>query len=300
MANIAREAAPPFGGSEAASELESASAVVVPVPYEGTVSYGAGASRGPDAILRASAQVELYDEHLGFEPYRVGLHTLERLPFPDDAAPEDVAGTLSVRCGELLDAGKWVVTLGGEHSITPGAVRAAAERFPGLRIVQLDAHADLRESYDGSRWNHACAMARCLEHAPVTALGIRNYSVEEADRIRRGIPDYRLIHAWEMEGDGWQERALERLDGAPVYLTVDVDYFDPAIVPSTGTPEPGGGRWSPTLGFLDRLFRRARVVACDVVELAPIPGLHHADFTVARLVHKLIGLRFRDRFREGV
>ena len=237
MSNSAQERVPPFGGAEAAGDLRRASAVVLPVPYEGTVSYGGGASRGPDAILRASAQVELFDERLGFEPYRAGIHTSDRLQFSDAAPPEDVAGALSARCGELLDAGKWVVTLGGEHSITPGAVRAAAQRFPGLRVVQLDAHADLRESYDGSPWNHACAMARCLEHAPVTALGIRNYSVQEAERIRRGIPGYLLIHAWEMGEAGWQDRALEGLDAAPIYLSVDVDYFDPSIVPATGTPE---------------------------------------------------------------
>jgi agmatinase len=140
-------------------------------------------------------------------------------------------------------------------------------------------------------------MARCLELAPVHALGVRSYSAAERERIRRGIANYRLCHAWEMQGGDWIEMAIEELGGKPVYLTVDVDYFDPSLIPATGTPEPGGGRWWPTLRFLEALFRACRVVACDVVELAPIPGLHHADFTVARLVHKLIGFACGASFR---
>jgi agmatinase len=294
MTTNMRDLPPPFGGDDAGRPLDSARAVVVPVPYEGTVSYGAGACRGPDAILRASEQIELYDEELGFEPFRVGIHTTAPLAVCDDDDPEKVVDAVRVRCAELLDADKWFALLGGEHSITPGAVRAAAARFPGLRVVQLDAHADLRDSYEGSAWSHASAMARCLETAPVTAVGIRSYSVEEAERIRRGIPGYRMIHARETGGDAWHDRALADLDDTPVYLTIDVDVFDPSIVPATGTPEPGGLGWRATLDFLDKLFGRTQVVGCDVVELAPIEGLHHVDFTIARLVYKLIGMRFRD------
>jgi agmatinase len=191
-----------------------------------------------------------------------------------------------------MDAGKWVVMLGGEHSITPGGVRAAAARHPGLHVVQLDAHADLRESYQGQRFSHACAMARCLEHAPVRAIGIRSYSPEEARRMP-DIAGYRLLPGRDLGRPGWIDRALEDLEGRPVYLTVDVDYFDPAIMPATGTPEPGGGAWWPTLDLIEELFRRTRVVAADVVELAPVPGLHHADFTAASLVFWLIGLAVR-------
>jgi agmatinase len=133
-------------------------------------------------------------------------------------------------------------------------------------------------------------MARCLEHAAIRAIGIRSYSPAEAERLEAGIPGYRMLPAWELGREGWIERALEGLDNRPVYLTVDVDYFDPSVIPATGTPEPGGGSWWPTLELLDALFRRARVVAADVVELAPIPGQHHADFTVARLVYHLIAL----------
>jgi len=283
---------PPFGGEEAHAPFPSARVAVLPVPYEATVSYGGGTARGPEAILRASTQVELYDEQMRFEPHRAGVWTDP--PLPVQGMPGLRASRLiETRFGELMDAGKWVVMLGGEHSITPGGVAAVRRRFPDLHVVQLDAHADLRESYAGDRYSHACAMARCAELAPIRAIGIRNYSLEEAQWIRRGIPGYAAIHAWEMEGESWIERALDGLDGKPVYLTVDLDYFDPAVIPATGTPEPGGGAWWPTLRFLAALFERVRVQACDVVELAPAVGLHHADFAAARLVHKLIGLACR-------
>jgi agmatinase len=277
-------------GNEA--PLEQARVAVLPVPYEATVSYGGGTARGPAAILEASTQIESFNERMAWVPSECGIWTDAPLEIPD-APPEQVVRRISRRFGELLDAGKWVVMLGGEHAITPAGVAAAAARHDGLHVVQLDAHADLRESYRDDRWSHACAMARCLDHATIRAVGIRSYSPEEAERMRRGIPGYRMLPAWELGRDGWIERVLDGLDGRPVYLTIDVDYFDPSVVPATGTPEPGGGAWWPTLELLDALFRRARVVAADVVELAPIPGLHHADFTVARLVYELIGLALR-------
>ncbi len=282
---------PPFGGDEAACSFEKARVAILPVPYEATVSYGGGTAHGPAAILRASTQVELYDEQLKREPFRAGIHTEPMLDA--SGTTEQVVRRIEARFGALMDAGKWVVMLGGEHAITPGGVAAASKRHRGLHLVQLDAHADLRQDYQGDRWSHACAMARCLDlGVPLTAIGIRNYCIEEARWIEKGIPGYRILHAWEMESESWIERALSGLDGKPVYLTLDVDYFDPAIIPPTGTPEPGGGAWWPTLRFLAQLMTRSNVVACDVVELAPSPGLHHADFTIARLVYKLVGMRW--------
>jgi agmatinase len=280
-----------FLEEDAERSFERAKVAIFPVPFEGTVTYGGGTAGGPRAILLASAEIESFDGQTTRVPSDCGIWTDRPLSIPG-GSPAEVVRAVARRFGELMDAGKWVVMLGGEHSITPGGVAAAADRNPGLEILQLDAHADLRESYRGEPHSHACAMARASERAPVRAVGIRSYSAGEAERIRRGIPGYRLVHAWEMEGERWIDRALEGIDGRPVYLTVDVDYFDPAIVPATGTPEPGGGQWWPTLRLLEALFRRARVVAADVVELAPIPGLHHADFTAARLVYKLIGLAF--------
>jgi agmatinase len=278
-----------------APQYEDAAVVILPVPLESTVSYGAGTSRGPAAIIEASTQVELYDEGLESEPHRAGLWTSPALPLPA-GGNEAAVDAIERRIGSLLDDGKWVVMLGGEHAITPGGVRAAAARHDGLTVVQLDAHADLREAYEGDRHSHACAMARSLEHAEVRAVGIRSYSAGEAARMRERIPGYRVVHARDMDDAGaWHDEVLDGIDGRPVYLTIDVDYFDPAIIPATGTPEPGGGTWDPTVRFFDALFRRANVVAADVVELAPIPGLHHADFTAARLVYRLIGLQVRGR-----
>jgi agmatinase len=268
-------------------EFDRAHVAILPVPYEATVSYGRGTAGGPQAILDASEQLELYDEEMQAEPFRCGVWTAAPLAIPAEGG-EAMIRSVEGRVSELLRAGKWVVMLGGEHSITTGGVRAAAERHENLQVVQLDAHADLRDRYEGDRWSHACAMARCTEIAPVRAFGVRSYSSEEAQRIREGIDGYRITHAWEMDSDDWIEMAVEGLEGRPVYLTIDVDYFDPAVVPSTGTPEPGGAGWRQTLLLLERLFRVSRVVGCDVVELAPRPGLHHADFTVARLVYKLI------------
>lgn len=278
---------PPFGGAEAETRT-GARVTVFPVPFEATVSYGGGTAGGPAAILHASTQVELYDEQSRSEPYRVGIRT-EPLFDPGPGTTETAVRSIAGRFGDLMDEELFVIMLGGEHSITPGGVAAAAARHPGLVVVQIDAHADLRESYEGDSWSHACAMARCLDVAHVHAYGVRNYSVEEADRIRRGIPGYRVVHAWEMADDGWMAPAIEAVRGRPVYLTVDVDGFDPSVVPATGTPEPGGMLWWPTTRFLDRLFAAARVVAADVVELAPVEGLHHADFAAARLVYKIAG-----------
>jgi agmatinase len=272
--------------------FDQARVVILPVPFEATVSYGTGTAQGPTAILRASQQVEFYDERLACEPRECGIWTEPPLAVAG-LAPAAAVERIAQRFGELIDDGKWVAMLGGEHTITPGGVRAAASRWQDLHLVQLDAHADLRESYEGEAWSHACAMARCLEHVPLRAIGIRSYSREEAERMQGGIAGYRVTHAWQMSGPGWIDRALEGLDGKPIYLTVDVDFFDPAVIPATGTPEPGGGRWWPTLRLLERLFERGRVVGCDVVELAPEPTLRYADFAAARLVYKLIGLAWR-------
>jgi agmatinase len=280
---------PQFLKEYAAGSFEEAKVAILPVPYGETVTYGRGTEKGPAAIIDASQHMELYDEQLDIRPCECGVWTDAMLRINAGAPTEAVLEDITARFGQLLDGGKWVVMLGGPHSITPGGVRAAASRFEDLHIFQFDAHADLRDSYDGNPNSHACAMARCLSYAPVRAVGIRSYSGAERERIKAGIPGYRAVHAWEMQEEGWIEGALEGLDGKHVYLTFDIDYFDPAIMPATGTPEPGGCAWWPTMNLLRALFDRTDVVACDVVELAPQPGLHHADFTAARLVYKLIG-----------
>jgi agmatinase len=268
---------------------ERAAGVLLPVPYERTVSYGAGAAGGPAAIVEASRYVELYDHELDAEPWRRGIHTLPPLEVRGealDAVVEEVAAAWS----DLLGAGAFPILLGGEHTVSVGAVRATAERFGDLSVLQLDAHADLRDRYEGSPWSHACVMRRVAAWVPAVGVGIRALSAEEAAFARAARRP--LIWGERLHGsDAWMGEALAALTGT-VYLTFDVDFFDPSIVPATGTPEPGGGLWYPTLAFLRRLFAEKRVVAADVVELAPREDHPASSFLVARLVYKLFGYAF--------
>ncbi|HEY7471333.1 MAG TPA: agmatinase [Gemmatimonadota bacterium] len=275
------------------ARYEDARGVVVPVPWEATVSYGAGTAKGPAAILDASRYVELYDEVLREEPYRkAGIHTA---PAVDVSGGDPVAfldGLESI-AARLFADGKFPVFLGGEHSLTTAPVRAAEAAFDDLSILQLDAHADLRESYEGTRWSHASVMRRVHElGVPAVPVGIRAISVEEAEFIQEeDLPvfwSHRIAHGIE-----WIDTVLNTLSDT-VYLTFDVDFFDPSLVPATGTPEPGGGFWHETMRFLGYVFQEKNVVGMDVVELAPIESLHAPDFVIARFVHRCLGYKFHD------
>ena len=280
-----------FGGlSEAESAYETSRVVILPVPFDGTVTYGKGTSRGPEAILEASMQVELFDEETRRQPFKVGIHTAEPVDCTGIDADEMVRRVES-RVERYLADDKFVVTLGGEHSISPGVTGPLSRRHEDLVIVHFDAHSDLRESYQGSRNNHACAGARMREHARLIQIGIRSQSPEERELIERG--EVQTLFAYMMHGVDWAPGVLETIpEGASVYVTIDLDYFDPSVMPATGTPEPGGGEWYPTLRFLKALASRVRVVGFDVMELAPIPGLHAPDFLTARLVYKLLSYVF--------
>ncbi len=287
------EAANFLGIPDDEARYEDARGVVVPVPWEATVSYGAGTAKGPAAILDASRYVELYDEVLREEPYRKGgIHTA---PAVDVSGGDPVAfldGLESV-AARLFADGKFPMFLGGEHSLTTAPVRAAKAAFEDLSVLQLDAHADLRESYEGTPWSHACVMRRVHElGVPVVPLGIRAISVEEAEFLQdEDMPvfwSHRIAH-----GEEWMDTVLNTLSET-VYITFDVDYFDPALIPATGTPEPGGGFWHETMRFLGYVFQDKNVVGMDVVELAPIEGLHAPDFVIARLVHRCLGYRFHE------
>lgn len=262
------------------------SVVVLPVPYEATVSYMSGTRFGPRGILHASRFIELYDHELDSEPYDIGVHTLPELMLPAAGGQIAMKQLRSV-FDALGDSGKFVVMIGGEHSISSVPILAHAERSSErLSVLQLDAHADLRDEYEGTPYSHACVMRRVLDSVDVVPVGIRSVTTEEMEVIRsRGIP---VVYAHELGAPDWIDRVVESL-GERVYVTVDVDYFDPSLMPATGTPEPGGGSWYPTLQLLEEVFRRRTVVGCDVVELAPIPGLVAPDFTAAKLVYKLIG-----------
>ncbi len=284
-----------FGTLEPAwSALERARAFVYCVPYEKTVTYGRGTAEGPRAILEASAEVELYDEQSGGEPYRVGIATLGSYE-PDDwrIGSEAMVERVEAELEPLVRQGKWPVVLGGEHTVSVGAVGALAAVHRGMSVLQIDAHADLRQEYQGSRLSHACVMSRIGEICPFVGVGIRSLSREEGERIQEEkLP---VFFAHEMRRDPqWMEKAIACLSDT-VYLTVDIDGLDPSIVPATGTPEPGGLLWAETLEFLRLLFERRTVVGADVVELAPQPGLHASDFLAARLVYKLIGFKFSGR-----
>ena len=281
-----------LGLDEVASSLDGARAVVLPVPYEATTSWGGGTRGGPRAILEASRYVELWDQEAGQDLSVMGIHTFPALeltregPGPAMTELEAAFGTLLAEIGD-----RFPVMLGGEHSISAPAIRAVAARH-GARIgvLQMDAHADLRSSYEGTPHSHASAMYRVLDVADVVGVGIRGISQEEVE-VAEAEPGATLIYADEMwASDEWMDRALECLPD-PIYLTFDVDYFDPSLMPSTGTPEPGGGDWYRTLSFLKRVFRERTVLAMDVVELAPIPGLAAPDFLVAKLIYKLLGYR---------
>jgi agmatinase len=281
---------------EEQADYASSRVAVLPVPFERTVSYGRGTAAGPAAILRASQSMELYDEELRFEPAEIGIATLP--PFLPEAFDLGSAmAELEVECRRHLDAGKFLLTLGGEHSLTIAPVRAAKAVHGEIGVVQFDAHADLREEFEGTPYSHAAVMRRVADEGlPTLPIGIRSLSKPEAEFAHEaGIPIVWAHELDELEGNRY-ERLLAALPGK-VYLTFDIDYFDPSLVPGTGTPEPGGGGWHPTMRLLSRLFETKEVVAMDVVELAPIGGQPASDFVAAKLAYKCLGYLARRSMR---
>lgn len=284
-----------LGLDEAGSDFARAAAVILPVPYESTTSYGGGTRAGPGAIVEASRYIELYDQELDCEAGALlGIHTLPALELTRAGATpamrelHDAYAKVADVCGD-----RFLMMLGGEHSVSSPAILAQAERRPErISVLQLDAHADLRAEYEGTPHSHACVMHTVHDRVRIVQAGIRSLTAEERALQRR--KRMTVVFGHELESPDWEDRVLEAL-GPDVYLTIDVDYFDPAIMPSTGTPEPGGGQWSPTIRLLDRLFRERRVVGADVVELAPLPGIVAPDFLAAKLVYKLIGFHARAR-----
>ena len=272
-----------------------AAVAVLPVPYEETVSYGRGTAKGPEAIIAASQQVELYDEEFGSEVSDVGVATLEPLKVRG-VAPSKLASVVGPAVTKIIDDGKLPIVLGGEHSVTPTVVSAVSERYDGLTVVQFDAHADLRDEYEGERMSHACAMARVRDFAPAVQVGIRNLSAREAELVRREkLP---VFFARSMRScDEWMEKALGAIETEDVYISIDLDAFDSSIMPATGTPEPGGMDWYSVTDFIRLVSREKRVVGFDIVELAPIEGFHACDFLAAKLAYKCIGYWHESKVR---
>jgi len=266
------------------SKVENAQYVLLSVPYDGTSTYIKGAEKGPQAIIDASDSIELYDIQTGIEAYKSGIYT-DKYPYAF-LSPEKMAEEVKARVTFFLQQNKTVSLLGGEHSISIGAIQAMAEKYPNLSVLQIDAHADLREEYHGSKYNHACVMRRAQEVANVVQVGIRNVCMEEKAHI---IPE-NMFYAHEICGQTeWMQQAVERLTEY-VYLTIDVDGFDPSIVPATGTPLPGGLLWYETLTFLELLSKSKKVVGFDVVELCPQKDDKTSDVLAAVLVYKIISM----------
>lgn len=269
---------------------EDADTWILPVPYEATASWGTDTRRGPQAVIDASRYVELYDQELDRDASEGGVYTFPALELERGAADRAMA-ELERAFGLVLDAaaGRRVIMLGGEHSVSAPAVLAHAARCDGrLAVLQLDAHLDLRDTFDGSACSHACAMGRVVDVVDLVSVGVRGIGAEEWRVVQERDNVAAFTGEAMAKDDGWMDDALATL-GDPVYLTFDVDFFDPSLVPSTGTPEPGGGTWRQATQFLRRVFAERRVVGADVVEHAPIPGLVAPDFLVAKLVYKIIG-----------
>jgi agmatinase len=275
------------------SDFERASVLVLPISYEGTVSYGAGTGEGAQAIIEASRNMELYDEETDAEVYKIGIHTLEGLP--SLASPAAMMNSIYERTRELTQENKFLVSLGGEHSISAPIIRAHAEKFHNISILQIDAHADLRDEYDGTPYSHASIMARAVKdlRIPAVQVGIRSISAEEA-RSLDDLPHTKIFWAKDIVGrTDWFDRAIDALTDN-VYLTIDIDGLDPSLVPTTGTPEPGGLGWYEVLTLLRKLAQKRRVVGMDLVEFSPVEGQEAPAFLCAKLIYKTLAYIFQN------
>ena len=267
--------------------LENTRVVVIPVPYDRTSTWLKGADKGPAAIIEASAHMELYDIETDSEVYKKGIFTAE--PVDGQQLPEDMAEMVAEQVRQYIRDNKFVVVVGGEHSVSIGSVRAQVANNADITVLQLDAHSDLRDEYKGSKYNHACAMARIVELCPIVQVGIRSMNSSE----KKALDTNRVIFAREISSNkNWIEKVLSKLS-QNVYVTIDLDVFDPSIMPSTGTPEPGGLLWYDVLGLMRTVFENRNVVGFDIVELCPDKRNKAPDFLAAKLIYKLLSYKFR-------
>jgi len=276
------------GLPDAFADLEKSKIVILPVPFDLTTTYQHGTNQGPEALIEASRNMELYDIETQSEVYKKGIYT--ESPLQANSC-EGLQLSLKEAVGWFLDRNKFVVTLGGEHSISYAPIKAHAERFSNLSILQLDAHADLQDAYEGNPWSHASVMARVIELplSSVVAVGIRSMSEEE-------LKNQKLTHTFFShclhDSDEWMEKAIDLLSNN-VYMTFDLDVFDSSIMPSTGTPEPGGLNWYQITKFLKLLNERKNLVGFDVVELCPSPHNLAPNYLAAKLVYKILSYKFK-------
>ncbi|MBS4001122.1 MAG: agmatinase [Desulfobulbaceae bacterium] len=279
------------------SNLESSKIVIVPAPYEHTVSYGGGTANAPEAILKASAYVEFFDDESARELcFEKGIATIEPLDFSgkvDDVALQLIEDTVD----QLLDMDKFVVTIGGEHTISSAPIKSHFKKHPNMSVLQFDAHSDFRDTYLDSKYSHASVMARVAEFFPnerITQVGIRAQCIEEYNFINANKVKtfYASAIGRGLHGEQWQKSVVDTL-ADEIYVTFDLDYFDPSIMPATGTPEPDGLLYNETIQLFREIKRRnKKIIGFDVVELAPVEILHHCDLTSARLIYKILNLQF--------
>ncbi len=270
---------------------QTAKIAILPVPYDGTSTWVKGADKGPEAILAASYNLEFYDSETDSEVFRQGIFT--EPPTEGFQQPEQMAQEVRQRVEALLDKDKFPVILGGEHSVSIGAIEAMANRYEDLTVLQLDAHADLRNEYEGSPYNHACVMARAKDVAPIVQVGIRSMDTCEKDNMDIG----RVFFAHDIcdsQDRGWIDRAVALLSDN-VYLTIDLDVFDPSIMPATGTPEPGGMGWYDVVALVKAVCKHKNLVGFDIVELCPRKNMWGSDFLAAKLLYKILTCKFAGR-----
>jgi agmatinase len=270
---------------------EKARCVIVPLPYDGTTSYQTGTRHGPSAIIEASIALERFDEELLYNPCQVGIATCEAME-PDARGPEQMVEAIQGYISPWVASEKFVVSLGGEHTVSIGCVRAFADHQSSpFSVLIIDAHADLRESYQNSEYSHACVTRRILESCPVVQVGLRSLSEEEYNFIQKeGLSFFSMSRI--RANKNWIQQVLSSLEDN-VYLSIDLDGLDPSICPGVGTPEPGGLTWAQTMDLLSALFMQRHVIGADVVECLPLPGQFHSEYLAARLVYKLLAFRYR-------
>ncbi len=280
-----------FGGLAGHSPVfDGSHAAILPVPYDGAVSYKSGAREGPGAIIEASCHVELYDTQWNVDNERLGLTLLNEVE-PDVCGPEETIAKVETVYEATLDKTGFVLMLGGDHSLTTAPVRSLARRFEKtLTVVQIDAHTDLRDKYQGSPFSHACVMRRVIELAPIVQIGVRSISKVESDFIKTS--GHRVYPAWDVAGQtDWIEPMVDALT-ENVYITFDLDGFDPSVAPGVGTPEPGGLSWGDAINIIHAIGSKRKIVGADVMELRPIPGSVQSQFTAAKLCFKLLSAAF--------
>jgi len=271
-----------FGGNEVIYDYDSSRIIIIPVPYDDTSTWIKGSDKGPDAIMEASVNLEFYDIETDTEVHKQGIHTID--PVGEKRSPEALVDAVYQKTKDIINDRKFPVIVGGNHTVSIGAVKAFTECFPGLSVLQLDAHSDLRQEYEGSCYNHACTMARIGEYAPFIQLGIRSVSAEEMPYI----DNERIFYAHKLKYDKSLYQSAIDILSENVYITIDLDVFDPSLIPSTGTPEPGGPDYYELMHFLRDVAAKRNIVGFDIVELCPSTTNKAPDFVAAKIIYQLL------------